>query len=229
MGNGGTDNGADFRAGLYGSWEGRIEHLEKIRYLLLGAEMAILTYVLNAVMLKEPSGLGPNGLLMLHTVAAIFAMVIARLIENVSRGANLAAIELMLLEYRMGVVGQGLGYYARRAGRRRHGFKLLPVAGDLLSILFIGASWVYQLQEARYPPSSAHLFMLLFVVALALGMRNHLRAEAMFEHKDSLDLWCQKNETPLAAGEAGEELSRRKRPTPEAGPFNALLNRLRGR
>lgn len=201
----------DYKAALYANWEGRIQHLEKIRYLLLGAQIAVLTYVLNAIMpVSGPSQWTSDGLLLMHVVASIVALLVARLVENVSRGANTAAIELMLLEYRMGVVREGLGYYARRAGRRRHGFRLLPIAGDLVSLTFIGASWLYQARLSPYHPSAQPLFLLLFVIALALALMSYRRSEAMFERKDRLDRWCQQHQEALVTGEASELLCQQK-------------------
>jgi hypothetical protein len=185
------ETGVDYKSGLYSSWESRIEHLEKSRYLLLGGEIAILTYVLNYVVLSDASRPDTPGLLLLHLSAAAFAIVIAQLIANLSRGANTAAIELMLLEYRMGVVDQGLGYYAHRAGRPRHAFRILPVAGDLLAVIFIAASWWYQRLTLIYPQQTNLLFLMLLTVALFFGIRNYQRAESLLARKDRLDRYCQ--------------------------------------
>lgn len=200
----------DYKPGLYTNWEKRIEHLEKLRYLLLGAQIAVLTFALNKVFITEPGNLDQTGLQILHLASAVFALVIARLIENVSRGAHTAATELMLLEYQMGVVQQGLGYYARRAGLRRRGFRLLPVAGDLLCILFIAASCLDQGLGKRYESPVLYLFLILLLVALFLGVENHRRSEKMFENKDNLDRWCQQNAQLLAQGQAGAALTDRK-------------------
>jgi hypothetical protein len=184
--------GMDYKPGLYTNWEGRIEHLEKTRYLLLGGEIAVLTYVLNYVMLTDHAKLNGVGLLLLHATAAAFAIVIAQLIANVSRGAHMAATELMLLEYQMGVVSQGSGYYARRAGKRRHAFRILPVAGDLLAVIFIAASWWYQQLTTAYPASTTYLFLMLLTTAVYFAWMNYQRAESMLAQKDRLDLFCQR-------------------------------------
>ena len=200
----------DYKPGLYTNWEKRIEHLEKLRYLLLGAQIAVLTFALNKLFASEPGNLDPIGLQILHLASAIFALVIARLIENVSGKANTAATELMLLEYQMGVVLQGLGYYARRAGLRRHGFILLPVAGDLLGMLFIAASCLEQGLWRRYESPVLYIFLILLVVALYFGWENHCRSVRMLEKKDDLDRWCQQNAQLLAQGKAGAALADRK-------------------
>lgn len=204
------ETATDYKPGLYASWEKRIEHLEKTRYLLLGAQIAVMTFALNTVFLTEAEKLDPLGVQILHLASAVFALMIARLIENVSRGANTAATELMLLEYQMGVVDQGLGYYAKRAGRRRRGFRLLPIAGDLLSVLFIAASALHQVVAKQSESPVLFLFLILFLFSLRFSVTNHHRAEAMFAHKDSLDLWCQRNSQLLAQGQAGAALAERK-------------------